>query len=662
MEKTFRFITAIALLAAMCLTACNKVEPTEDPIDEPGTEVTQGWTVAISATMGSDASTKALAEDPGTHNLIATFETTDNIYVYNATKKVVDANPLHPDKNGASAVLTGTLAGDYDKDDELVLCYNSNNSGTFVYNSGQKGTISTVKDYAKAEISITAADAASKSITGTANFVNMQSIFSFNFTDGSVTVPVKALQVSTDGSKLVSQYGVRQNDLNPNPYSDYGQTSIVTDDPISGTVYVALRNDNEADDTYHFMVNDGAGHLYKGEKAAPAGKIVNGKHYSSTVTLTPVALPAVKLTASGTPVGPNAAWDESLVKLGWSNLTFGYANYGDLTISGNSNGSWFEWLTYDSSGGDRTVTLYGATITEPDGGKIPLENQDGGFTLILSGDNSITTTGSPAIAFNGSAIHFQGNGTLTITAATTEVDHSVKGIKGSDTTPSPTAASGYVLTVSEGVDNGDGTSTWVYTVRSTTSGSAGITGGATQEWVQLWADGPKWAKFNVGSTITTYAGVTAYTNPDVVGGYYSYRGRYDSQADSQGTTDTATYVWGSNWQTPTKDQEQALLDKCTWEYVDGTEGNQFEAGCTLSGWKVSGKEAGYTGNSIFLPYAGIRDQNAISREDVGSRGVYWSSTAGGSGAYYLNLGSGQSIRHANQPHGCSVRAIYVGAE
>lgn len=60
-----------------------------------------------------------------------------------------------------------------------------------------------------------------------------------------------------------------------------------------------------------------------------------------------------------------------------------------------SNGSWFEWLTSNSSGGDRTVTLDGATITEPDGGKIPLENQDGELTLILSGDNSITTTESP---------------------------------------------------------------------------------------------------------------------------------------------------------------------------------------------------------------------------------------------------------------------------
>ena len=115
MEKTFKFISAMALIAAMCLSACNKVEITEDPIDEPGIEVTpsQGWTVAISATMGGDSSTKALAEDPDTHKLLATFETTDAIYVYNKTKNKMDANSLHPDQNGASVTLTGTLAGDY---------------------------------------------------------------------------------------------------------------------------------------------------------------------------------------------------------------------------------------------------------------------------------------------------------------------------------------------------------------------------------------------------------------------------------------------------------------------------------------------------------------------------------------------------------------------
>ena len=196
-----------------------------------------------------------------------------------------------------------------------------------------------------------------------------------------------------------------------------------------------------------------------------------------------------------------------------------------------------------------------------------------------------------------------------------------------------------------------------------TTGSATVSGGGMQEWVQLWAGGPKWAKFNVGSTITSYADVTAYTQPGVIGGYYSFCGRYDSVADASGTEDTATYIWGSNWQTPTQDQEQALIDNCLWEYMDGTEGHQYEAGCTLAGYKVSGKDAGFTDNSVFLPLAGIKDQNVYSIGRVGSRGCYWSSTTGGYGAYFLELVANSiSIPSHNRPHGCSVRAICVGEE
>ena len=300
----------------------------------------------------------------------------------------------------------------------------------------------------------------------------MQSIFGFNFTDGSTSIPAKAVEVSTAGAKLVTILRTYRATQFVQPVN-HGNISVVADDPVAGTVYAALRNEYEGDDTYRFYVNDGAGHLYSGEKAAPAGKIVNGKFYSSTVTLTPVALPTVTLTASGTPVGPNAAWDPTLVSYGWTQLTFGYANYGDLTISGNSNGSWFEWLTSDHSGGDRTVTLDGATITNPLAETVPLENQDGSFTLVLSGANSITRTrGIPAISFKGSSICFQGDGTLAVTAATEEAYHCVKGILGSDSTPNPAAASGYTLTISDGTDNGDGTTTWVYTVRPAITATA----------------------------------------------------------------------------------------------------------------------------------------------------------------------------------------------
>ncbi len=192
-----------------------------------------------------------------------------------------------------------------------------------------------------------------------------------------------------------------------------------------------------------------------------------------------------------------------------------------------------------------------------------------------------------------------------------------------------------------------------------TKGSADINGDIPQGWVQLWPGGPKWAEFNVGSTISTYANVTEYSHPNVVGGYYSFKGRHDSSSDPNGIGDTATYLWGTNWRTPTPAEEQALIDNCIWTYCDGTN-VQFAAGCTLAGWKVSGKDDGYTENAIFLPLVGIRDQNQSSPGEVGTRGCYWTAFEDDNNGCFLNVvQNGKAVTYHNKPHGCSVRAICV---
>ena len=192
---------------------------------------------------------------------------------------------------------------------------------------------------------------------------------------------------------------------------------------------------------------------------------------------------------------------------------------------------------------------------------------------------------------------------------------------------------------------------------SAVSGSAPILDGTSQPWVQLWPGGPKWARFNLGSTISTYADVTEYTHPDVVGGYYSIRGRKDSAPDGNQTEDTSYTIWGPNWATPTREQEQDLLNNCEWTFCDG-ETVQYQPGCTLKGWKVSGKEEGYTENDIFLPLAGARDQNTSGRAQMGTRGLYWSD--GASGRYFLELfASSKNIPYHDPNHGCSVRAVCV---
>ena len=173
-------------------------------------------------------------------------------------------------------------------------------------------------------------------------------------------------------------------------------------------------------------------------------------------------------------------------------------------------------------------------------------------------------------------------------------------------------------------------------------------------WVQLWANGPKWATINVGVTSTTATGAAAY------GGYYDWGGTtsksttdyyngtdYDNDGNLPTNYDTATKLWGSNWRMPTKDELTKLKDNCTW--------STFSSGYTITG------KGDYASNSIFLPAAGYFNYNNKIVYVAGSQGYYWSSTPSGSNiAWYLYFFSGsQSVSYHDRKAGYSVRAVLV---
>ena len=112
----------------------------------------------------------------------------------------------------------------------------------------------------------------------------------------------------------------------------------------------------------------------------------------------------------------------------------------------------------------------------------------------------------------------------------------------------------------------------------------------TVDWVQLWAGGPKFATQNVKGKMNW-------------------------------TTAVKNEFWGGNWRVPTKDEMSGLVgttevgnsfttNTVKVEYLQ--ENNEF-------GFKFTGVQPGYTGNSIFLPTVG--DKHTIN--DGG--GVYWTS-------------------------------------
>ena len=86
-------------------------------------------------------------------------------------------------------------------------------------------------------------------------------------------------------------------------------------------------------------------------------------------------------------------------------------------------------------------------------------------------------------------------------------------------------------------------------------------------------------------------------------------GKVDNKTVLDPEDDVAHVKWGGSWRMPTLDEQQELLNNCTWTWVT------YKG---VDGYKVTGPN----GNSIFLPAAGYRD--GTGDYDRGSRGYYWS--------------------------------------
>ncbi len=447
MKNVFKFLSAATVAVCVCVISCDKIDNSEEMVPK-------GWTVAISASKEVDSSTKALSED--VDKIRATFQTTDNIYVYNKTKGIADPSPLHPDKDGAKANIIGTLSESYDKGDELVLCYNPEyieGKGLRFSYGNQKGDLSSVADFAKATKIITAEEASAKTLSGSVSFENLQSIFRFTFSDDAVKF--KRIIISTKKNKLI------HTDMTCHEFKGVTTSSVMVtrETPSSEPVYVALRNENTGEDTYLFRAEDDKGFVYAGEKVAPAGKILDGKLYYSKVNMAPQS--KFTVTESGVTVSPNEG-------------SYGYKDYKDLYATGTGIGQYILW-DYNKL---KELTLDNVHLICYDHTPITSKNSTI-LSLTIIGDNTIVTDANhPGISFcsyytlsNPHNMHLwvQGNGNLTITASNSighsgilnSYGHESYGIR---------AKTGYSLTLEDVGDNGDGTYTWIYKVRSNPEG------------------------------------------------------------------------------------------------------------------------------------------------------------------------------------------------
>ena len=133
------------------------------------------------------------------------------------------------------------------------------------------------------------------------------------------------------------------------------------------------------------------------------------------------------------------------------------------------------------------------------------------------------------------------------------------------------------------------------------------------KWVQLWAGGPKFAEYNIGTSEEKVEGITMEFGDAIKTGN--------------------DYAWGANWRTPSKDEmdelnlaarEDSKKITCKYEEVNN-----------IWGFTFTGTEAGYTDNHVFFP-GDIKYGNS---DDKGGWGKYWSCTDNGSTAWLLYFSS-----------------------
>lgn len=144
-----------------------------------------------------------------------------------------------------------------------------------------------------------------------------------------------------------------------------------------------------------------------------------------------------------------------------------------------------------------------------------------------------------------------------------------------------------------------------------------------------------------------------YPGPLEINGYKIKHGPVDHKRTLDFSDDAARQIWGGGWRLPDANELDSLMHQCTW--TRDTINN-------IQGYRVISHRPGYEGNSIFLPFAGVKQQlshiyynasgfywarNLLKGADLNGTGIIASNKLIGTSFYYRFLG--QSIRPVFRP-------------
>lgn len=249
------------MLAVLALTACSNN-------DEAMGNDSHLWDVTLTASMGG-ATNRALSEGTG-NTLTATFAENDKVVVVDADGKTI-VGTLQAQSAGASTTLSGTLDESSLSVGEIVTLRYLSAEANYDDQNGTLDGISASQDYAEGTLTVSSTSPLTFTTTNV-TLTSKQSITKFSFTDGTDDVMVKTFGIAATG--LVQHIATNGDET-------VGAVTGTLPSP-SADVYVALRNNSGAKQTYSFYIKDNAGNWYTGTKSANLG---NGKNYTATVQL-----------------------------------------------------------------------------------------------------------------------------------------------------------------------------------------------------------------------------------------------------------------------------------------------------------------------------------------------------------------------------------------
>ena len=294
------------MLAVLAFTAC---ESNNDNAVADGGSYLQH--VTLQASMGG-ADTRALSEGEG-NAINATFAAGDKVVVVDADGSTI-VGTLTATTAGAKTTLTGDLDTSKLNGETVTLHYLS---ATANYDD-QVGTldgIATGQDYATGTLTVSSLYPSLTFASDEVTLAARQSITKFSFTSGGSPVSVKTFGIAaTDLVQSIATNGTE---------TVGAVTGTLT--TASSDVYVALRNNFGAKQTYSFTIKDDGGNWYTGTKRA---NLVNGKNYTATVTLT--KLDGLTASSAVGTVGVIGGLPAIVVKLGEVKKAISLMNVGAL--------------------------------------------------------------------------------------------------------------------------------------------------------------------------------------------------------------------------------------------------------------------------------------------------------------------------------------------